>query len=84
MRRGRPHSYFLADGLDIAARGQDFEQHLRTDLGGVGRGVILRGSLDHVVADDVQSGAIGLQDAGVAGSAPEAPTKTAASWRRLP
>jgi hypothetical protein len=35
--------------------GEDFEQHLRADHRGVGCGVVLRGDLDDVAADDVEA-----------------------------
>src|SRR6185295_7163978 len=35
---------------------QHFEEHLRADLRGVGRRIVLRRDFDHVAADDVESG----------------------------
>ena len=35
--------------------GEDFEQHLRADHRGVGGGVVFRGHLDDVAADDVEA-----------------------------
>ena len=45
---------------------QDLEQHLRRGLGRVGGGVVLRGHLDDVAADDVEPGAAAHQLHGLA------------------